>query len=48
MDFLTAMILEKMGEGGPEIIARMFAASLCLDMFLLAWCAVLGIGKRDR
>jgi hypothetical protein len=48
MDFLTAMILEKMGEGGPEIMARMFAASLCLDMFLLAWCAFLTIAPPDK
>ncbi len=47
MDFLTTMILEKMGEGGPEIIARMFAASLYVDIFLVVWCALLYITKRD-
>jgi len=48
MDFLTAMILEKMGEGGPEIIARMHAASLCIDLFLIVWCTALFVAKRDK
>ena len=41
------MILEKMGEGGPEIIARMFAASICLDMIIAA-CLLLTIAKHDK